>query len=116
VNPQFIPPSLNVKVNKGSDQKKFHDQAIALRRYVAASTQRLPSVVAEPVLRIGRRAFKHLVLERLPVENPYAPLDADLRQELLQDFMPDIRQLEDLLGRDLAIWYGPPQAKGLEKR
>ena len=35
----------------------------------------------------------------------YKLLDEDLRQELPIHFIPDIRQLESLLGRDRSIWY-----------
>ena len=55
----------------------------------------------------GRTAFEHLILRRLPKQRDYDLLDKGVRQELLDDFMPEIRQLEDLLGRDLAIWYAP---------
>lgn len=102
---QFVPESLNAQVNIGTDQRRFHNQAIALRRFVAAKTKLLPSRLREPALKIGRRAYRHLILERLPEQTKYEPPSAELRQELLQDFMPEIRQLEDLLGRDLSIWY-----------
>ena len=36
----------------------------------------------------------------------YEPLDKNLRQDLLtQYYMAEIEQLEQLLGRDLSIWY-----------
>jgi hypothetical protein len=41
----------------------------------------------------------------------YAPLDESLRQELLREYyMDDIKHLEDLLQRDLSIWYTPAYA------
>jgi hypothetical protein len=107
VDPQFIPESLTVKANKGISQRIFHSQADALRRYVAAKVKLLPRGLEEPVSGVGRRAYRHLILERLPVQTRYEPPDPELRQELVRDFMPDIRQLEDLLDRDLSAWYAP---------
>jgi len=36
-------------------------------------------------------------------------LAQDLGQELLNELMTDIKQLEDLPGRDLSIWYALSQ-------
>ncbi len=105
VDSQFVPQSLKVKVNKGTDQRLFHGQAIALRRYVAVKIKQLPKSIREPVLEVGRHTFKEFILKQLPKQNSYKPLDHELRQELLQVFMPDINQLEDLIGKDLSVWY-----------
>lgn len=105
VDSQFIPESLNIRANKGTDVRLFHGRLIALRRYLAAKTELLPNKLRQPALEIGRWIYKNLILERLPKQNFYEPPNPELRQELLQDFMADIRQLEDLLGRDLSIWY-----------
>lgn len=109
VDSQFIPESLNVRANKGTDVRMFHGRLIALRRYIAAKTELLPGRIREPALEIGRWIYKNLILERLPKQNFYEPPSPQLRQELLQDFMADIRQLEELLGRDLSIWYASPR-------
>jgi hypothetical protein len=110
VDSQFVPSTLNSRVNKGTDPRLFHSQAMALRRTVAAKTDLLPRGLREPFRAVGRHAFEHLILKRLPKQNSYVPLDENLRQELLSEFMPGIIQLEGLLGRDLSIWYGPSRA------
>jgi hypothetical protein len=107
VDSRFIPESLNIRANKGADVRLFHGRFDALRRYVAAKTELLPGKMRQPALEMGRWIYKNLILERLPKQNFYEPPNPELRQELLQTFMVDIRQLEDLLGRDLSIWYAP---------
>jgi hypothetical protein len=107
VDSQFVPNALNDRVNKGRDLRAFHSQALALRRTVAKNTNLLPRGLRKPFLAIGRWAFEGLIFKRLPEKNIYVPLTEDLRQELLSDFVPDIRQLEELLDRDLSIWYVP---------
>ena len=108
VDTQFIPASLNTKANKGIDVRLFHGRFDALRSYIVAKTQLLPGKIRQPALEMGRWIYKNLILERLPKQNIYHPPNPELRQELLQAFMDDIRQLENLLGRDLSIWYGSP--------
>ncbi len=110
VDSQFVPDALNRRVNRGTDLKRFHSQAMALGLTVAAKTNLLPRGFQEPFRAIGRRAFEHLIFKRLPKQKEYVPLDEELRQELLGDFMPDIIQLEGLLNRNLSIWYAPPRA------
>lgn len=109
VNSQFIPTSLKVKVNQGSHQRLFHSHAIRLRRYVAAKTNLLPANLRESALGFGRRVYQKFILEQLPKQKRYQPLNEQVRQELLQDFMPDINQLEELLDRDLSFWYAPSE-------
>jgi len=107
VDSHFTPETLNTKVNIGRDFRLFHGQAVTLRQTVAAKTRLLPRGLREPFLEAGRYAFEHLLFRRLPKQKSYAPLAKDLRQELVSDFMPGIRQLESLLERDLSIWYAP---------
>jgi hypothetical protein len=110
VDQQFVPDTLYSRVNRGRDLRLFHGQAVTLRQTVAAKTRLLPRGLREPLLQVGRRAFEHLILRRLPKQGRYVPLDEDLRRELLSDFMPDIIQLEGLLDRDLSIWHAPWRA------
>lgn len=105
VNSQFIPASLNDRINRGGDLRLFHGQVIALRRVVVALTNLLSPRLRKSVKDVGRFVFEYFILRRLPKQEYYAGLDQNLRQELLYEFMPDIKQLEDLLKRDLAIWY-----------
>jgi hypothetical protein len=101
VDAQFVPDALRTKANKGIDVSVFHHQVWGLRRAIKL----LPRGIEKPLASVGRRIF-----ERLPKQKGYEPLAQDLRQELLSDFMPDIRQLENLLDGDLSIWYAPSRA------
>lgn len=97
VDSQFVPSLINTRPNKATDTVKFTRQYWQLRRTMILLTRRNSTLKA-----IGDYVFK-----KLPKQREYAPLAQDLRQELLSGFMPDITQLEDLLGRDLSIWYAP---------
>lgn len=110
VDSQFVPDTLRSRVNRGTDLRWFHGQAAALRRAIVAKTDLLPQSLREPLRAVGRRAFEHLVLKRLPKQKKYVPLDEELRRELLSDFMPGIIRLEGLLNKDLSIWYAPSRA------
>ncbi len=99
VNSQFVPDSLNYRVNKAIDINVFHHKTWwRLRK----ATKSFPPYFEKLITSIGGRIFKSL-----PMQKSYEPLSEELRQELLSDFMPAIRQLEDLLDRDLSIWYAP---------
>jgi hypothetical protein len=54
------------------------------------------------------RSLRHNLLRRLRRLNtkhtPRAPLDANLRRQLQNEFLPDIERLSELLGRDLTHW------------
>ncbi len=97
VDPQFLPEALYAKVNPRIDVSVMHNQFWAARW----AAGKLPRKIYKPLDSIGRRIFT-----RLPKQKKYRPLSAEIRQELLQNYMIDIKQLEDLLGRDLSIWYG----------
>jgi len=101
VDSQFVPDALRTKANKAIDVSVFHHQVWGLRWVIES----LPQGIERPLVSVGRRVF-----ERLPKRKSYEPLAKDLRQELLSDFMPDIRRLEHLLDRDLSIWYAPSRA------
>ncbi len=103
----FDAQKLDQKVNRGRELRKFQNQAENLRSSVADKVKLLPRPIREPVLTAGRLAFEHLVLKQLPKKRDYAPLDENVRQELLVSFIPDIRRLEELLGRDLSVWTEP---------
>lgn len=104
LDPNFVPAALSDRVNKGRDLRLFHSHALALRETVVSRTALLPESIRSPLKGIGRRAFAE-IFRRLPKKNSYTPLPDDVRQELLNDFMPGIKQLEQLLDRDLSIWY-----------
>jgi len=92
---QFLPDTLNAKVNKRIDMSMFHHQIWGLRR----ALRMLPRSVEKPLSSFGRH-----ILKWWPKQKTYEPLAEDLRQELFNEYNPDIEQLENLLGRDLSIW------------
>ena len=94
-----MPDNLNSIVNKGIDVNVFHHKVWWRLRQAIKS---LPQYFEKPLASVGRR-----VLGGLPKQKSYEPLSEELRQELLSDFMPAIRRLEDLMDRDLSIWYAP---------
>ena len=101
VDTQFVSDTLVARVNKGVDLSVLHHQVWGLREAVRS----LPQCVEKPLVSIGRRAFVWV-----PKRRRYEPLDKGLRQEMMSEFMVDVRQLEDFLGRDLSIWYAPSGA------
>ena len=105
VTEDFRPDFLDTRINRGRTLKQFHGPAVKLRRTIASRVRRLPEGVREPLMNVGRGAFEHLILKRLPEQSNYRPLSPAVRQELLNDFMSEIVQLERLLDRDLSIWY-----------
>ena len=97
VDPQVAPATGTVKANKAVGMSLFHQPLWGLRRKLRS----LPRGIERPLAALGRRAF-----ERIPQRNNYQPLEKGLRQELFEEFIPDIHSLENLLGRDLSIWSG----------
>lgn len=63
------------------------------------SQARLAALLPEGLRAGGRR-----LLVRLN-SKPVHPLDPVLKKELMDRFMPDVKMLEGLLGRDLSLWY-----------
>ena len=107
VDAEFVPDKINTKVNKAGDVRVFHNQIWALRR----TLRLLPTEILSPIsskIRKPLEAVGSQALELMPKkQSGYESLDKNLRQELLNEYyMADIRQLEDLLKRDLSVWYG----------
>jgi hypothetical protein len=99
VDPHFVAPTLNAPVNKGKDVSVLPRRVWNLHR---ATKWHLPPAVAKSLSAAG-----NYVVKWLPKAKQFEPLSEHVRQELMGEFMPDIEQLEDLLGRDLSIWYTP---------
>lgn len=99
VDSQFVPNALNTTANKRIDMSIFHYQIWGSHR---AMKELLPRNVGKPLASLGRHVFNWL-----PKKKGYEPLAEELRQELFNDFMSDVKRLEDLLDRDLSIWYAP---------
>jgi len=95
---EFVPPSLDDKVNTGIDVTILHNQIWGIRRAMHG----LPPALERPLAQVGRK-----LLDRLPKRKRFEPLTPELRAELFDDFAPEVEQLESLLNRDLAVWRTP---------
>lgn len=108
VDPHFTPDKLGTKVNKAGNIRLFHNQIWACRQMLRSIPPGFRSPLAaafrKPLEIVGSR-----VLEVMPKkQNGYEALDKALRQELLAQYYSDeIDGLEQLLGRDLSVWYNP---------
>jgi hypothetical protein len=103
VDSQVMPEAAHGRSNRARDIRAFHNQVWSLRR----ASDMLPPAIRAPIKAMGKRLFA-LFPRR---QRGYASLDESLRQELLREYyMDDIKHLEDLLQRDLSIWYTPAYA------
>jgi hypothetical protein len=97
VDPSFAPSFVISNPNK---RVRFR----ALQRLVYQPPGPLLKLV--PVIR--RFPLAHAVRDRVLRMNSSAqhrrPMDPELRQELLREFAPQIRELGELIGRDLSAW------------
>jgi hypothetical protein len=105
VDPDLAPQVAGRAANQGRDMKKYQSQALALRRAVVKKTRQLPNGVRAPVMGFGKRVLDQVLLKRLPKQDEYEPLAEAVRRELLEPYMPEIKSLENLLDRDLSVWY-----------
>ena len=100
VDRQFVDLAMqNRRNNKAIEVSRFHYPVWKIRRMLRKS---LPYNLDRLLADLGRRIFN-----RLPKQKAYRPLDPSLRQELLQEYRADIEQLEEILGREMSIWYHP---------
>ena len=111
VDTDYTSQTTKAKTNQSRDVKRFQPQAVKLRRVIAAKTRLLPNGVKEPLLKAGSYAFQQFMFKWLPKKDDYQPLDQQVQQELLEHFMPEITQLEQLLDRDFSVWYKTSSAK-----
>lgn len=97
VDPGFAPTVLEKKSNARRDVTALHGMAQFARRGLG----RLPREVAQPVKKISKS-----MLKLLPQKKKTQMLDPMLRQRLLKEYyLDDIRQLEEMSGRDFSVWY-----------
>jgi hypothetical protein len=115
VDPQFVPTALTSRVNQGGkDIGAFNGQARLLRGTVGVAIRGamvmglFPEKLQKPLISAGRHFFQKVASEWGPKQKQFERLDENIRQELLADYyMADIRQLEDILDKDLSIWTQP---------
>ena len=106
VDTNFSSESVDSRTHASRDVKQFSGPVTALRRAVRTRARMLPRNMRKPLMNVGRRAFQDVLLKSLPKQDDYIPLDDAVRQELLDHYLPEIYQLEQLLEKDLTIWHG----------
>lgn len=114
VDSQFRPHALAARIHVGSRDisllnRQVHSLRSRLRRVVDADW--VPPSVQKLVYKVGRRAFRKLAFEMGPKKKHFERLEDGLRRELLDEYIPDVKQLEELLVKDLSIWYGSSSAQ-----
>lgn len=100
VDKDHICEVLNSRVNVSREARVLARQVRALRRM----TRSLTPGMERAVVKFGRQ-----VVGLLPSRGGGDSLPEDMRQRLMGEFMSDIRNLEDLIDRDLALWYRPAE-------
>jgi hypothetical protein len=97
VEPGFHPPFNAVNSNHRARSRRVHGflehPPAAFRTMAhAVTTQRLRRMVGD-----GLR-WLNIAYE------PRRPLDSDFRKRLLQDLAPEVRELSEVIGRDMSYW------------
>jgi hypothetical protein len=113
VDPQFSPANLYARLNRGErDIGVIHRpaQQLAYRTWQTLSQLGaeglLPQRFLASLLAVGQPLYRRLTFELGPKQRLFEPLDPALRHELLHEYyLDDIMQLEQLLDRDLSLWY-----------
>ncbi|HYI21524.1 MAG TPA: sulfotransferase [Candidatus Limnocylindrales bacterium] len=71
----------------------------------------MPKVIGDTRTRGMVRNFRHSWFHRKPITKD--PLSPELRRQLEDEFMPDVKRLSELLGRDLGeLWFKRPALSG----
>lgn len=103
VDPAFEPNLAVVNPAHRTRSQGLHDILVTRRpKWITALYQKSPLWLRDLIYRTGKRIYWANMTE---VEKQ--PMPPDLRQALLEKFLPDIHRLEDLLHEDLSIWYRP---------
>lgn len=96
VDAQFVPQSLHTRVNESKSVRAMQQHFWLLRQ----ARNWLPKGIRKPLTMLAKSA-----VERFPKRRDFTPLSLEERQELLVYFIDDIKKTEDLLQRDLSVWY-----------
>jgi hypothetical protein len=105
VDDAFVPPSLDVRINGAKARKGRLERAIKVARRMRAMHLGF-AVDAAKRLNVRR------VLDRVDFEPfRYPPLAPETAEELRRMLRPDMKRLEQTLGRDLERWTKAPAAR-----
>ena len=103
IDAEFVPPTMDAQINVG---RVLDHESFAALRGGAMKILNYPSVV--PVkrilewLRVNRMKYEQMTSEKL--KGRRIQLSPEMRAFLLERYQPEIRRLENLLGRSLDLW------------
>jgi len=92
---QDFSPDTSVKYNQGGQPKSKWQKLVKRLKL----RKLLKPIVPASMLNL-RKNLRPKTIEKYP------PLDQSLRKELFSVFSDDVKKLEELIDRDLSIWYG----------
>lgn len=98
VDADFVPPSLDVRVNPSKQRRGLYGAAYRL-------ATRAREIGLGPLIDAAKRLPVERIIDRLDVQRkPAPPIDADAADELRRILWFDIELLESLIDRDLTAW------------
>ena len=103
IDSSFEPVLVGERRNESMGVKPLGGAVQLMDRSARRKARVLPPLLRKPVMRAGK-ACRAAIIRLLPTRRRVEKLDPQLRVELLRYYLEDIRQLEELLGRDLSIW------------
>ena len=104
VDPQFQPEFTVINPSKTVRSETFR----GFLRYPPPSVRRLVRLLKLHPVQWGLKDW----LRRLNTKpEPRGPIDPELKRRLQGEFLPEVQQLSELLGRDLTHWCRPEVAK-----
>ena len=103
VDGSFEPNLVGERRNQGIGVKPLGGTVQFMDRNARQRVRVLPPLLRKPAMRVGK-ACRAAIQRVLPTRRDYEKLDPEIRADLLQYYLQDIRQLEDLLDRDLSVW------------
>ena len=83
----------------------FHQATLVFWEHFGKVKERLP-IMPEPFWSLAGKGFNKLFLSFGTIEK--SSLNYELRKQLISYFQKDIKQLEQLINRDLSFWYSDP--------
>jgi hypothetical protein len=102
VDPTFQPDLAVVNPAHRTRSQGLHDLLVTHRpKWITNLYQNAPLWLRDLIYRTGKRIYWANMTEAQK-----QPMPPDLRQALLEKYLPEIHRLEDLLQTDLSLWYG----------
>jgi hypothetical protein len=104
VDPEFIPPSLNEKVNERRKPRSLAMRNGINRVRVVLNSSAAARAVRRIMVSLGGESLMHWLLEANLVESPLEPMNPATRKRLQAIYAPEVRALQEITGLDLRGW------------